>query len=100
MHTSGPWEVMEHSWSRTGIYAGGKGIAALDIADEATEETEDEMMSEMAANARLMAAAPDLLAALLMIEAAAIDDNQCDADTPTWKAIDKARDAIAKATGA
>lgn len=62
-HTPGPWEMVEHSWSRTGIYAKAIGIAALDIADEATEETQEEWQAMMAANARLIAAAPDLLSA-------------------------------------
>lgn len=63
-HTPGPWTVCEHSWSRTGIYAKHIGVAALDIADEATEENDGEWVAMMSANARLIAAAPDLLSAL------------------------------------
>ena len=62
--TPGPWEVMEHSWSRTGIYGGGRGIAALDIYAEADNEAdENELEVRMKADAKLIAAAPDLLAA-------------------------------------
>ena len=64
-HTPGPWTAVKHSWSRTGIYSSGNvGIAALDISDEATEETQEVLESAMSANARLIAAAPELLSAL------------------------------------
>lgn len=69
-HTPGPWTVIEHSWSSTGIYAGDKRIADLDIYDDATEENEDALAAEMLANAKLMAAAQDLLA--VAIEALAV----------------------------
>jgi hypothetical protein len=63
-HTPGPWTLCEHSWSRIGIYSARCPIAALDIADDATEETQDEWERVMKANARLIAAAPELLALL------------------------------------
>jgi hypothetical protein len=64
-HTAGPWTVCEHSWSHTGIYAKHIGVASLDISSEADEEDmQDEWQGVMAANARLIAAAPDLLSAL------------------------------------
>lgn len=62
-HTPGPWKVAEHSWCETTIYAGGRTIACLDIND-ATEETQEAMEALMAADARLIVAAPDLLQAL------------------------------------
>ena len=63
-HTPGPWTIVEHSWARTGIYAKHIGIAALDIEGDADEATQHEWEALMSANARLIAAAPDLLAAL------------------------------------
>lgn len=66
-HTPGPWTTVEHSWSRIGIYAGEKAIAALDIHEQATEETEDALGQEMAANALVMAAAPELAEALSIL---------------------------------
>lgn len=63
-HTPGPWKTIEHGWSQTGIYADGAQIAIIDIYDEATEENQNELEARTAANARLIAAAPDLLDAL------------------------------------
>lgn len=65
-HTPGPWEICEHSWADTGIYTegGGKRIAGLSIYDEATEKTQSKLEDQMLANAKLIAAAPDLLKAL------------------------------------
>ena len=64
-HTPGPWKVLEHSWSDTSIVAEGfdHGICLLDI-NHATEESQEADEALMAANARLIAAAPDLLADL------------------------------------
>jgi hypothetical protein len=93
-HVPGPWRIVEHSWSRTGIYAGDFiGIAALDIEHSATEETQDAQEAVMAANARLIAAAPDLLAALQKVWEEGV--------IPDGFAIlqDQVCDAIAKATG-
>lgn len=60
-HTPGPWEVLEHNWSTTGVYAGrDQLIAGLDISD-AAEESRCQLVGEMTANARLIAAAPELL---------------------------------------
>ncbi|WP_186425081.1 hypothetical protein [Cupriavidus metallidurans] len=63
-HTEGPWEAVEHSWAEIGIYGGGKRIAGLSIADEATEETETMLGAQMEANATLMKSAPNLFEAL------------------------------------
>jgi len=69
-HTAGPWQVVEHSWCETSISAPNfdHGICCLDI-NHATEESQAADEALMAANARLIAAAPDLLEALqLMLE--------------------------------
>ena len=61
--TKGPWTFFEHSWAHTGIFSSGKRVAALELS-EVTEETEEALGDEMAANAHLIAAAPDLYEAL------------------------------------
>jgi len=65
-HTPGPWRVFEHSWCDTSIVADGfdHGICSLDI-NHATEETQEADEALMAANARLISAAPELLEALI-----------------------------------
>ena len=65
-HTPGPWKTLEHSWSDTSIVAEGfdHGICLLDI-NHATEESQEADEALMAANARLIAAAPELLADLI-----------------------------------
>ena len=101
-HTPGPWKVLEHSWSDTSIVAEGfdHGICLLDI-NYATEESQEADEAQMAANARLIAAAPDLLAVLQTIVRVA-DGRQIsgnlilDENSPL---MDAARDAINKATG-
>lgn len=96
--TPGPWEMVEHSWSRTGIYAGGKGIAELDIYDDADEETEATLSAEMIANARLMAASKDLLEALQdLLQVHTGPKLNC--ETRDYKAVKNAEAAIAKALG-
>lgn len=104
--TPGPWTAVEHSWSRTGIYAGDIGIAALDIESDATEETQYELEAVMRANANLIAAAPLMLEALKTLHdktAELIAHLQStDRLRPCFNlpAIETARSAIAAATGA
>jgi hypothetical protein len=93
-HTPGPWQVIEHSWSDTGIYAVNDRVAKLSIYDEATEDTQEEMELTMAANAHLIAAAPDLLEACRIALPYLAD--VLIADHPDYSAV---YDAIAKATG-
>lgn len=61
-HTPGPWKAFNASWSETFITAPRfvHGICCLDI-NHATEASQDADSAQMAANARLIAAAPDLL---------------------------------------
>lgn len=68
-HTPGPWSVFKHSWSDTSIAAPSfdHAICRLDI-NHATEESQESDEALMAANARLIAAAPELLQALQRAE--------------------------------
>jgi hypothetical protein len=98
-HTPGPWKVLEHSWSDTSIVAEGfdHGICLLDI-NHATEESQEADEALMAANAHLIAASPDLLAALkaLVQQVERGDFDHIGADHPD-SAVGAARAAIAKA---
>jgi hypothetical protein len=93
---------MEHSWKDTGIYgADNSHVAALSLGVE-DEEDDDAIEEEgqiVNANARLIAAAPDLLEALAdvieMAEAWARGKHQSHPDNERCEA---ARAAIAKAT--
>ena len=81
-HTPGPWRVVEDRVpSSLEVYAGKTAIA--ECWRRADVETE-------IANARLIAAAPDLLEALEFVIRGVPD---------TWEGVQKARAAIAKATG-
>ena len=97
-HTPGPWRVFEHSWCDTSIGAPGtsNAICRLDI-NHATEESQEADEAQMAANARLIAAAPELLEALQRLSA------QCERLRMAWQlesdAEKTARAVIAKATG-
>lgn len=98
MHTKGPWvveEVTEADGSVTFDIGRVEITAARDVAYIQTISTySGKQMQEQAANARLVAAAPDLLAALAGILAVAsvrIDD-------PRIEQFDAARAAIKKAT--
>jgi hypothetical protein len=94
MHTPGPWVVVEHSWSRTGIFANHICVASLDISDEADDETQAEWAAAMDANAQLISAAPDLLRACEVALAALLERPGYQGSTP-----DMLRAAIAKAQG-
>lgn len=89
-HTTGPW-TLEYDYSLVmGNYIVGRNFAP-DSADA----------SERQANARLIAAAPDLLAALIGISKAyerAIYNNPAQ-DSPDTEWLIHANAAIAKATG-
>ena len=98
-HTPGPWRVFEHSWSDTSVLADGfdHGICLLDI-NHATEESQDADEALMAANARLIAAAPDLLASLReLVEAFVATDEEGLIEHA--EPMRRARAAIAKALG-
>lgn len=94
-HTPGPWKTFNRSWCETSICAPGfdHGICCLDI-NHATEESQEADEALMAANARLIAAAPDLLEALQLTLNAV-----CLAGWEGDFCSEKARAAIYKATG-
>jgi len=97
-HTPGPWNIS--SANRYAVNASGRGIATAEGADDVKYSDFFPPTEEAAANARLIAAAPDLLAALMACERelsavwsgqGQINDNR--------HAVN-ARAAIAKATNA
>lgn len=63
-HTPGPWTTVEHSWEETSVCSGSRALCTVFIHPDVTEKTQDKWESEMDGNARLIAAAPELLAAL------------------------------------
>ena len=84
-HTKGPWVVVNDC----GIRGEGRSIAIASPNPRAND-------GSMVANARLIAAAPDMLEALRMLVA---DFGDYPASERPCLAFDKARSAIAKATG-
>lgn len=107
-HTPGPWSVFEHSWCETSISAPGtsNSICLLDI-NHATEESQEADEAQMAANAHLIAAAPELLEALRIARefmSIASDWNFHEAEIngemrSTYDWLEVVDAAIAKATG-
>lgn len=103
-HTPGPWGVAHVGKSLEGNYGAGFAVPCVIATNGAT--VAELMRSDSAmANARLIAAAPDLLAALRVI----IDNEHRrltggSANEPTLRdiinALDAGRAAITKATGA
>ena len=88
-HTPGPW-VFNESIPRT-VKAPKDGYITRHICDM---DASTISAFDQDANARLIAAAPDLLEALSLL-VAGIEDSV----SPTFIPLAKARDAIAKATG-
>jgi hypothetical protein len=94
-HTPGPWY-----WAGLGDLRGAGDLEVGDCLDRLSDKDE---VPRFAADARLIAAAPDLLAAC-----EAIDALDCctgysfpDSDWPLfWEALEKARAALVKARGA
>ena len=63
-HTPGPWIADDNSWEVSTVYGPGGEIAKCCIDQNVTEETQDQLELVKQANARLIAAAPVMLAAL------------------------------------
>lgn len=91
-HTAGEWEVVEHTGTESAIYAGGRRIAGLECADELG-------VQEMGANARLMAASPDLLAQAEAIIAWALKHDQGHEGSDLLEILCDTRRAVTKARG-
>lgn len=90
-HTPGPWEVRKNEpWVIAKAYGNMKSVVHLNLPIEQSEEQR--------ANARLIAAAPDLLEALeLMLDR--FRDTEGSHGQWEEEATENARAAIAKATG-
>lgn len=87
-HTEGKWEVNEHSWSDTSISVGDKTICSMSICEDATEETQEGLESEMTANAKLIAASPDLLTYGHTLAVLAIQSDRYRDDADFKEAVD------------
>ena len=87
-HTPGPWVVRESSCGSVGTDS---ILTALAFGDDPDCKADDRMV----ANARLIAAAPELLEALKAI----CDEQDANEGYATPATYDAARAAIAKATG-
>lgn len=106
-HTPGPWAFSQNAqYGDTRFYVAQADGAPYtphysDVATLIAETVNDERKSIQEANARLIAAAPELLEALKMGVAETMDyiklNNLTGAENNHW--IVKARAAIAKATG-
>lgn len=63
------WKVIRNNWANTSIVNSyGNTIAKLSIPDEEDDENYNVMMSELESNARLIAASPDMLTALMPVK--------------------------------
>lgn len=94
-HTPGPWQVNRKYKMSVETCADGQGI---NLIAECSDPDGFRTSGEDQANARLIAAAPELLAALEVITAC-VDRNGGSVRTITPEAIIQARAAIAKARG-
>jgi hypothetical protein len=99
MHTPGPWAFTEGDADRRAMSEIHKAEdKTFQIGYVTTEWRNPKQRAEDLANARLIAAAPDLLAALVRL--VACPDVNLDMLSPeTIVAADQARDAIRKARG-
>lgn len=91
--TPGPWTVIDNSWEVSTVYGpDGEAVAECPINSIVTEETQFEHEAVKEANARLISAAPDMLAALENL----VNCFEKHRPKAYW---DAARTAITKATG-
>jgi len=89
-HTPGPWKR-----ERLCIFCPNGSLIAEVHEDYFTHTSEDE------ANARLIAAAPELLEALILLEREMVESGNAGSEDYGWKpAIEKTRAALSKAQGA
>jgi len=94
-HTPGPWHLEEMGYNSSSYYIRGSSESGdrLTIGKGAVAHIPRSTANPMEANARLIAAAPELLEAL-------IECLECEFAVTDRAAIAKAEAAIAKATGA
>lgn len=99
-HTPGPWELSEAEYKEGfGTYRRVEQVEQFGdvVASVCIRHTANHTLNACGdANARLIAAAPELLGAL---EAMSAEFDSGDVNDGEWAAIQKARAAIAKATG-
>lgn len=99
-HTPGPWEITTHGIKEDGMYIPIYAEDGLWISEAKGRggipgsKVGPNNNAEIAANAALIAAAPDLLAALVAL----VDCVSVRIDDPRIKRFDAAKDAIKKAT--
>jgi hypothetical protein len=99
-HTPGPWRYRKgDEWSHSVVTDHG---TLPDGSENAwTVATLNKNRDEHEANAKLIAAAPELLEALILLEKEMVLSGNAQSVDYGWKpAIEKTRAAIAKATGA
>lgn len=94
-HTPGPWVVGPVD-DTVVTHLGADGVR-YEVAQIDGDYNEPDLWPVMEANARLIAAAPDLLAALKDVVFNCTHGNGLQTQ---WTALDRARDAIAKAENA
>lgn len=102
-HTPGPWKTADITSRGTHVYwrieAPSKHVAGVSVDVTLYPVDVVAVSEELKANARLIAAAPDLLAALEALEVAVSMDFSLDRDSRINAAASGARAAIAKARG-
>ena len=105
-HTPGPWAIGRDGYNPDKIYADQDTVAAvfgLPLHSTIGDVRGDNRWAQGLANARLIAAAPDLLAALQRVvdRATHAKPDSCGQEMRAIRAalVDEARAAIAKATG-
>lgn len=95
-HTPGPWNIAPHDHANT-IWAVNGGICDVFHGNEDDDRTASvENKEEADVNARLIAAAPELLAALIELERV---ESSPHSETTRYLAREQAREVITKATG-
>lgn len=92
-YTLGPWTVTHNSWDTSTVYSVEGEVARVHIDSEADEDTQDKWEQIKEGNATLIAAAPDMLAALQKVWAEGVIRDGFSL------LQDEVCDAIAKATG-
>lgn len=104
--TKGPWSVVDNSWEVSTVYGpDGETVAECPINSTVLEDTQHIWEPIKEANTRLIAAAPELLASVIELleplerASAELVSRGKVADENAEAAFDRARAAIAKATG-